>query len=101
MLLQRPVLDPVASHAWPGDGERLIVVSVVHLALGISAAFARLSNKPSSFEGSVRQFPSTATLWVSRLVQSTVLEEYLRRVRRSEERRVGKECRSRWSPDDG
>ena len=24
--------------------------------------------------------------------------EFTRRVRRSEERRVGKECRSRWSP---
>src|SRR5574337_2105538 len=40
-----------------------------------------------------RRLPATATL--EEMVRSVAA---LRAVRRSEERRVGKECRSRWSP---
>src|SRR3989449_11065119 len=40
-----------------------------------------------------------STLKVIRELKKTgVTEEELRRAKRSEERRVGKECRSRWSP---
>src|SRR2546425_12780965 len=35
---------------------------------------------------------------LERLVSSRRLVEWLKRLDRSEERRVGKECRSRWSP---
>src|SRR2546422_7261722 len=36
---------------------------------------------------------------VHRLAHGVVAAERERKIRRSEERRVGKECRSRWSPD--
>ena len=36
---------------------------------------------------------------ISASVDVTVFEAQVERARRSEERRVGKECRSRWSPD--
>ena len=35
----------------------------------------------------------------SRLLNNVKVQRFLVEVARSEERRVGKECRSRWSPD--
>ena len=39
-----------------------------------------------------------STVWQPRPVDPSLEAEFLRRLMRSEERRVGKECRSRWSP---
>ena len=41
---------------------------------------------------------SAAALVVDGAVVAAVAEERINRGKRSEERRVGKECRSRWSP---
>src|SRR5690348_17702571 len=54
---------------------------------------AKAFNGPKSYSLSWRKKVTTEEHWVpqSRLLRKTLW--------RSEERRVGKECRSRWSPD--
>ena len=46
------------------------------------------------FAGEFLRLPAKTNAKVEQVVQTRLLEEQ----RRSEERRVGKECRSRWSP---
>src|SRR5688572_33241769 len=76
------------------DGIRdLTVTGVQTCALPISierrGGFEPLLDGPPHFEA-VRQRPGKAARHLHQLVEVEL---------RSEERRVGKECRSRWSPD--
>src|ERR1039458_10879289 len=54
------------------------------LMVATKRLWAALAASAASFE--TRVAPSRSTIWLKAMV------------RRSEERRVGKECRSRWSP---
>src|SRR5690606_39692111 len=55
---------------------------------------------PAIFPVSItRSLPASCMLKVSSLYSSSILYLLIWGVTRSEERRVGKECRSRWSPD--
>ena len=47
-------------------------------------------NRPSTYSGS--ENPNDLVMWIEEM------EKLMRLCHRSEERRVGKECRSRWSP---
>ena len=67
--------ESIASGRWSDEKKRAIRDSRVKGTALLSEALARLSHRPSVF------------------VSASAIGYY-----RSEERRVGKECRSRWSP---
>ena len=55
------------------------------------------SSGKAGFQGSKKSTPFAATVAAEQAAREA-LNLGVRRVHRSEERRVGKECRSRWSP---
>src|SRR3712207_7531027 len=87
------------------DGIRDIgVTGVQTCALPISSASPSMSEPERTTEAAVSSFVVTDLLWATgaslpgRTVMETVAREEVAVPSRSEERRVGKECRSRWSP---
>src|SRR3989440_9553442 len=83
------------------DGIRdLIVTGVQTCALPICAGSRRKTRKPSmaSSPPTVRRSPRTSTVTSSSWRATPSISITRGRKVRSEERRVGKECRSRWSP---
>ena len=78
-----------ADTAWLRLVIRLLLVPVI---AGISYEFIMFAGKSDSKLANALSVPG---MWVQRL---TTREPDLDMIARSEERRVGKECRSRWSP---
>src|SRR5258708_13177 len=74
----------------------VIAFSSVRVAIGLSAlaAAAGIHAPAHGFHQDAIRIPMMALALAGALLNLFVLW----RVRRSEERRVGKECRSRWSP---
>src|SRR2546430_8026117 len=87
------------------DGIRdLTVTGVQTCALPISSLIGHPADWRSARSGSLRSAPANRTL-VARVGSAVQLHrvalprlDLMRSLLRSEERRVGKECRSRWSP---
>ena len=48
-------------------------------------------------QGELEQIPQPFVELMSEL-EKRIMKDIIERIKRSEERRVGKECRSRWSP---
>src|SRR2546430_11920347 len=88
------------------DGIRdLTVTGVQTCALPISPASPRSGRSPPpglDCEASAARQMEASSRWVgkdlARVQDSLLVEHILHAMHRSEERRVGKECRSRWSP---
>src|SRR5256885_16369074 len=97
LVLTRVVADMRAAGAVTDRGLVLATLSTLYaLALG-SAKAGMLTQPKAGFVASI--MPVLVVLGVSVAV-ALVLAVLMRlALRRSEERRVGKECRSRWSPD--
>src|SRR5690625_8047236 len=76
------------------------------LDLGVNRKIS-LTTKPEpyTFDKTLRWLArQVAPTWklatkLDEINQTTVIKDMLDQAKRSEERRVGKECRSRWSPD--
>ena len=74
--------------------KRLIVMLVVVLAMTCLMATTAFAAGTGDVAGAVESTWSTASTHIKSVVDNVVFPA----IDRSEERRVGKECRSRWSP---
>src|SRR5260370_29302225 len=99
-----PAIIPYVRFAWPALGV------VVLLGIGVSVWQVRRDAAPSSPSSSARQKIAAPALAPTQkqnassnyrtcvLSYATEDQAFAEKLHRSEERRVGKECRSRWSP---
>src|SRR5256885_13821984 len=83
------------------EGEELVlrdVVETLALGLGIPTPKLYVIEDPAPNAFATGRDPRHASVAVTRGLLNTMDRSELEGVIRSEERRVGKECRSRWSP---
>ena len=74
----------------------VFVASVVSLA--VLFILTRLGGKRQIAQMNLFDYVNSITIGSIAAEMATNLEQWYRPLTRSEERRVGKECRSRWSP---
>ena len=108
---QRRYMESLSSYArqFLGQMEKPDVDSIEGLSPAISIDQKTTSKNPRSTVGTVTEIYDYLRLLYARIgiphcpicgreIRQQSIDEMVDRVLRSEERRVGKECRSRWSP---
>ena len=80
---------------------RQIVIAIVVIAAAVATAVAAQKNDSETYRqlnlfGDI--FERVRTDYVEDVSEEKLIEAAVNGMLRSEERRVGKECRSRWSP---
>src|SRR3712207_7080618 len=82
-------------------GVQTCALPIYHSAVDPTASFSRINGPPDRPDGTnnyARLFAARAREVADHFGDSVAAYEILNEPNRSEERRVGKECRSRWSP---
>src|SRR5260370_36359854 len=90
--------SPVATELVAGAGFDWVLVDMEHSANDLTDVVAHLRAAVGGTAEPVVRVPWNEPVLVKRLLDAGARSLLFPFVQRSEERRVGKECRSRWSP---